>query len=74
MGSPHKGGVQIKEKEDKEIFLTPEEVFKLPEEVREAIANRVPNNWNIIKGLVLDLLFMGVTETKAEIQQYAKKV
>jgi len=75
MGSPHKGGVQIKEKgnEDREIFLTPEEVFKLPEEVREAIANRVPNNWTVIKSLVLDLLFMGVTKTKAEIQQYAKE-
>jgi len=59
--------------EDKELFLTPEEVFKLPEEVREAIANRIPDNWNVIKGLALDLLFMGVTKTKAEMDAYAKQ-
>lgn len=59
--------------EDKELFLTPEEVFKLPEEVRKGIANRIPNNWHIIKSLALDLLFTGTTKTKAEMDQYAKE-
>jgi len=58
--------------EDKELFLTAEEVLKLPEEVKEGIANRIPNNWRIIKSLALDLLFTGATKTKVEMDRYAK--
>jgi len=62
------------EEEDKELFLSPEEVFKLPEEVREGIVNRLPKGWKVIRELARDLLFMGVTESKAEMKQYAKQI
>ena len=60
--------------EEREIFIPAEEVFNLPVGVRVAIANRIPDNYNIIKKLTIELLVFGATETHAELQAYARQV
>jgi len=62
------------QEEEREIFIPAEEVFNLPIGVRLAIANRIPDNYRIIKQLTIELLVFGTTKTHAELQAYARQV
>ena len=62
------------QEEEREIFIPAEEVFNLPLRVRLAIANRIPDNYNKIKELTIELLVFGATRTHMDMQAYAKQV
>jgi len=58
--------------EDKEIFLTKEEVLALPPHVKKAIVHRLPRGWKVIRGIALELLTKGRTPPAYELHTYAK--
>jgi hypothetical protein len=60
--------------EDPEIYLTREEVLKLPTHVKLAIVHRFPENWHIIRKATLELLTTGKSPTHAELEAYARQI
>nr|WP_015243610.1 hypothetical protein [Thermococcus sp. AMT7]AFZ84295.1 hypothetical protein a7-7 [Thermococcus sp. AMT7] len=60
--------------EDREIFLTKEEVLKLPTHIKLAIVHRFPEKWHIIRKATLELLTTGKSPTYAELEAYARQI